>query len=63
MKTKTTKDEIPTQSNIKLIQLRASDEMHKEIKSYAAIQGLSITALMLAAYQEYRTNHSPLSNK
>lgn len=41
----------------KPIQIRVPIEKHSEIKAYAAEQQLSITDLLMKAYEEYRTRH------
>ncbi|HBO7934620.1 TPA: hypothetical protein L5C15_005757 [Pseudomonas aeruginosa] len=41
----------------KPIQMRVPIEKHSEIKAYAAEQQLSITDLMMKAYEEYRARH------
>ncbi len=54
MRFKTVSHELPEFQTTKPIQLKVSNEKHNEIKTYAAAQGLSMTALLLAAYEEYR---------
>ncbi len=49
---------LPEFQTTKPIQLKVSNEKHNEIKTYAAAQGLSMTALLLAAYEEYRHLHT-----
>ncbi len=49
---------IPEPKITKPIQLKVSNEKHNEIKSYAATQGLSMTALLLVAYEKYRNSHN-----
>lgn len=41
----------------KPIQIRVPIEKHSEIKAYAAEQQMSITDLLMKAYEEYRTRH------
>lgn len=41
----------------KPIQIRVPVEKHSEIKAYAAEQQLSITDLLMKAYEEYRQRH------
>lgn len=41
----------------KPIQIRVPIEKHSEIKAYAAEQQLSITDLLMKAYEEYRSRH------
>lgn len=41
----------------KPIQIRVPIEKHSEIKAYAAEQQLSITDLLMKAYEEYRARH------
>ncbi|MCS7530850.1 hypothetical protein N0609_31415 [Pseudomonas aeruginosa] len=41
----------------KPIQIRVPVEKHSEIKAYAAEQQLSITDLLMKAYEEYRARH------
>jgi hypothetical protein len=41
----------------KPIQIRVPVEKHSEIKAYAAEQQISITDLLIAAYEEYRARH------
>lgn len=41
----------------KPIQIRVPVEKHSEIKAYAAEQQLSITDLLMKAYEEYRVRH------
>ena len=41
----------------KPIQIRVPVEKHREIKAYAAEQDLSITELLMEAYEEYRARH------
>ncbi|WP_421239901.1 hypothetical protein [Aeromonas enteropelogenes] len=52
------KYEISEPQITKPIQLKVSNEKHNEIKSYAATQGLSMSALLLIAYEEYRSLHN-----
>lgn len=41
----------------KPMQIRVPVEKHTEIKAYAAEQQMSITDLLLMAYEEYRQRH------
>lgn len=41
----------------KPIQIRVPIEKHSEIKAYAAEQQMSITDLLMKAYEEYRARH------
>ncbi len=41
----------------KPIQIRMPVEKHSEIKAYAAERQMSITELLLEAYEEYRARH------
>lgn len=41
----------------KPVQIRVPVEKHTEIKAYAAEQQMSITDLLLMAYEEYRQRH------
>lgn len=41
----------------KPLQIKISIEKHREIKAYAAEQDMSITELIMKAYEEYRTRH------
>lgn len=44
-------------TNPKPLQIRIPIEKHSEIKAYAAEQQMSITDLMMKAYEEYRGRH------
>ncbi len=41
----------------KPLQIRVPIEKHSEIKAYAAEQQMTITDLMMKAYEEYRSRH------
>ncbi len=41
----------------KPLQIRVPIEKHSEIKAYAAEQQMTITDLMMKAYEEYRARH------
>ncbi len=41
-------------TEIKPIQIRVSVKKHKEMKTYAAEQGISMTEMLLAGYAMYR---------
>lgn len=48
------KSSVP-ESTIKPIQIKITAAKHKEIKTYAAEQGMTITELLLAGYDMYRS--------
>lgn len=47
----------PESRDIKLLQFQVSPEMHKEFKTYAAMNGMTMLELFIDAYRFYKDKH------
>ena len=47
----------PENSGIKPLQFKVAPEMHKEFKTYAAMNGMTMLELFTDAYRFYRDKH------